>query len=82
MSYEEIASAMELSVSAIKSLLSRARVNLREILVPYMHEGMLPESLNLNDVLYEPTPDEVANGGAEIDVHQDKDQTEMEGGMQ
>ena len=75
MSYEEIAISMELSVSAIKSLLSRARVNLREILVPYMHDGMLPESVH--DVLQEPTAD-----AAEIDVHQDKDAAEMEGGMQ
>jgi|TARA_B110000263_G_scaffold123073_1_gene107000 RNA polymerase sigma-70 factor (ECF subfamily) len=75
MSYEEIAISMELSVSAIKSLLSRARVNLREILVPYMHDGMLPESVH--DVLQGPTAD-----AAELDVHQDKDAAEMEGGMQ
>jgi RNA polymerase sigma-70 factor (ECF subfamily) len=84
MSYEEIASSMELSVSAIKSLLSRARVNLREILVPYMHDGMLPESVN--DVLQEPTPDVAGSGDAEIDVHHDnhpdQDEAEMEGGMQ
>jgi len=80
MSYEEIASSMELSVSAIKSLLSRARVNLREILVPYMHDGILPESVN--SVLPEPTPDVAGSGGAEIDVYQDKDETKMEGGMQ
>jgi hypothetical protein len=75
---------MELSVSAIKSLLSRARVNLREILVPYMHDGMLPESVN--DVLQEPTPDVAGSGDAEIDVHHDnhpdQDEAEMEGGMQ
>lgn len=45
MSYEEIADSMELSVSAIKSLLSRARVNLRDILSPYIQDGMLPESV-------------------------------------
>ena len=43
MSYEEIAQSMELSVSAIKSLLSRARVNLKDILAPYIQEGILPE---------------------------------------
>ena len=75
MSYEEIAISMELSVSAIKSLLSRARVNLREILVPFMHDGMLPEAVH--DVLQQPTVD-----AAEIDVHQDQDAAEMEGGMQ
>ena len=36
---------MELSVSAIKSLLSRARVNLKDILAPYFQEGVLPESV-------------------------------------
>lgn len=46
MSYEEIADSMELSVSAIKSLLSRARVNLRDILSPYIQDGMLPESVD------------------------------------
>ena len=45
MSYEEIAQSMELSVSAIKSLLSRARVNLKDILAPYIQEGILPESV-------------------------------------
>ena len=45
MSYEEIAESMELSISAIKSLLSRARVNLRDILAPYIQEGVLPESV-------------------------------------
>ncbi len=45
MSYEEIADAMELSVSAIKSLLSRARVNLKDILSPYIQDGVLPESV-------------------------------------
>jgi len=56
MSYDEIASSMDLSVSAIKSLLSRARVNLREILVPYMNEGILPGSVN--EVLQESPVDD------------------------
>ncbi len=34
---------MELSPQAIKSLLSRARVNLKEILEPYLQDGQLPE---------------------------------------
>ena len=46
MSYEEIADSMELSVSAIKSLLSRARVNLRDILSPYIQDGVLPDSVD------------------------------------
>lgn len=45
MSYEEIADSMELSVSAIKSLLSRARVNLKDILSPYIQDGVLPDSV-------------------------------------
>ena len=39
MSYQEIADTMGLTVKAVKSLLSRARVNLRKLLQPYMDEG-------------------------------------------
>ena len=39
MSYEDIAEAMELTGPAIKSLLSRARENLRQVLEPYMQVG-------------------------------------------
>jgi RNA polymerase sigma-70 factor (ECF subfamily) len=39
MSYQDIAQTMDLSVQAIKSLLSRARVNLKEILAPYVEQG-------------------------------------------
>ncbi len=42
MSYLEIGQAMELSTQAVKSLLSRARCNLRTALEPYMTEGVLP----------------------------------------
>jgi RNA polymerase sigma-70 factor, ECF subfamily len=42
MSYADIAGAMELTPQAIKSLLSRARVNLREVLEPYMAHGDRP----------------------------------------
>lgn len=42
MSYSDIAETMDLSTQAIKSLLSRARGNLREILEPYMESGRLP----------------------------------------
>ena len=45
MSYIEIAEAMEMSPKAIKSLLSRARGNLREVLQPYFDDGIRP---NLN----------------------------------
>jgi RNA polymerase sigma-70 factor, ECF subfamily len=36
MSYEDIAQTMDLTPQAVKSLLSRARVNLREALEPYL----------------------------------------------
>lgn len=39
MSYQDIAQTMGLSVQAIKSLLSRARVNLKEMLAPYVESG-------------------------------------------
>lgn len=42
MSYADIAEAMELTPQAIKSLLSRARVNLREVLEPYLEHGERP----------------------------------------
>jgi len=42
MSYSDIAQVMELSPKAIKSLLSRARVNLREIIGPYLDRGERP----------------------------------------
>jgi RNA polymerase sigma-70 factor, ECF subfamily len=39
MSYQDIADAMELTPQAVKSLLSRARENLRQTLEPYMQIG-------------------------------------------
>ncbi len=42
MSYADIAAAMEMSQEAIKSLLSRARLNLKEILQPYLAQGERP----------------------------------------
>lgn len=42
LSYVDIAEAMGLSVQAIKSLLCRARLNLREVLEPYLECGRLP----------------------------------------
>lgn len=50
MSYQDIAETMGLSVQAIKSLLSRARVNLERILTPYVEEGVRP------DQALDPTP--------------------------
>ncbi len=42
MSYAEIAETMSLSPQAVKSLLARARVALREILEPYLESGSHP----------------------------------------
>ena len=42
MSYAEIAAVMEISPQALKSLLSRARENLREVLQPYFDHGACP----------------------------------------
>jgi RNA polymerase sigma-70 factor (ECF subfamily) len=42
MSYAEIAVVMEISPQAVKSLLSRARENLREVLQPYFEHGDRP----------------------------------------
>lgn len=42
MGYAEIAQVMEMSPQAIKSLLSRARENLREVLQPYIEHGLRP----------------------------------------
>jgi RNA polymerase sigma-70 factor, ECF subfamily len=42
LSYQEIADTMNLSVKAVKSLLSRARTNLRLFLEPYIEEGIPP----------------------------------------
>ncbi len=39
MSYQDIAESMELSTAAVKSLLSRARESLRQVLEPYMQLG-------------------------------------------
>ena len=43
MSYIEIAETMGLSTKAVKSLLSRARVSLKEVLQPYFDSGLLPK---------------------------------------
>lgn len=43
MSYQEISEIMDLTPQAIKSLLSRARANLREILEPYFGQENVPQ---------------------------------------
>ena len=49
MSYADIATTMEMSPQAIKSLLSRARTKLREVLEPYLQEGHLPAGGDSNE---------------------------------
>jgi RNA polymerase sigma-70 factor, ECF subfamily len=44
MSYADIAETMDMSPQAIKSLLARARDNLREILEPYLEQGNRPQT--------------------------------------
>ncbi len=46
MSYADIAETMELTPQAVKSLLSRARGNLRDVLEPYLDHGDRPSSGN------------------------------------
>lgn len=58
MSYQDIALTMDLSVQAIKSLLSRARVNLKEILTPYVEQGVRPEESDSSSVFPAAMPDE------------------------
>ena len=41
LSYEEIGKTMGLSVQAVKSLMSRAREKLRQLLEPYVEQGVL-----------------------------------------
>jgi RNA polymerase sigma-70 factor, ECF subfamily len=43
--YEEIAEVMQLTPSAVKSLLTRARTNLRDILEPYLQQGTRAEAI-------------------------------------
>ncbi|WP_345688076.1 RNA polymerase sigma factor [Novipirellula caenicola] len=45
MSYAEIAETMDLTPKAVKSLLSRARVNLKEMLQPYIDSGLIPKEV-------------------------------------
>ena len=48
MSYAEIAKVMDITPQALKSLLSRARENLREVLQPYFDDGVGP-NLEVHD---------------------------------
>ncbi len=47
--YDEIAQVMELTPAAVKSLLSRARANLRQVLEPYLEQGTKIETPGVSD---------------------------------
>ena len=49
MSYLEIAETMNLTTKAVKSLLSRARVNLKELLQPYIDTGLINSEIEMDD---------------------------------
>ena len=49
MSYLEIAETMDLTTKAVKSLLSRARVNLKELLQPYIDAGLINSEIEKVD---------------------------------
>ena len=49
MSYLEIAETMDLTTKAVKSLLSRARVNLKELLQPYIDAGLINSEIDRVD---------------------------------
>lgn len=49
LSYTEIAEIMEMTPQAIKSLLSRARTKLREIIEPYIDQGARVETTMISD---------------------------------
>ncbi len=57
LSYQEIADSMDMSVKAVKSLLSRARVNLRILLQPYIDQGLAPNARAPQDPDEEETHD-------------------------
>lgn len=59
LSYQEIGEAMGLTVKAVKSLLSRARLNLRDALQPYMNQGVNPGRFGQPPTEEDQNPDDV-----------------------
>ena len=49
MSYQDVADTMGLSVQAVKSLLFRARLNLKAMLEPYVEQGRRPHAAPPDD---------------------------------
>lgn len=64
MSYAEIGDAMEMTPQAVKSLLSRARGNLRDALTPYLKDGKLPGQSKQVDKTIDLPIDQDETGGA------------------
>ena len=62
MSYVEIAETMGLSTKAVKSLLSRARVNLRDLLQPYIDAGLIPQEIDKADFDFRKDQESEPNG--------------------
>lgn len=64
MSYQEIADTMGLTVQAVKSLLMRARVNLKNLLEPYIQDGSTTSAatMNANDDAREDSSDPSEGG--------------------
>jgi len=60
MSYADIAAAMKLSPKAVKSLLSRARAKLREILEPYLQSGQMPPSVGAPPAVVSESGEQIA----------------------
>lgn len=59
MSHEDIAKAMGMTAKAVKSLLSRARCNLRDVLAPYLDEGTAPGTVSdQNETVDDPSEPE------------------------
>jgi RNA polymerase sigma-70 factor (ECF subfamily) len=75
MSYVEIADAMGMTTKAVKSLLSRARVGLKEALQSYIDEGVLDENFQASQSM--PTLSSALPAGRDLSRDQDefRDQT-------
>ncbi len=64
LSYADIAQIMQMTPQAVKSLLSRARLNLRQMLIPYLESGQSPE-LPADSSLEEPSEGTGNDSGGE-----------------
>ncbi|SMP78019.1 RNA polymerase sigma-70 factor, ECF subfamily [Neorhodopirellula lusitana] len=66
MSYQEIADTMDLSTKAVKSLLSRARLSMKETLQSYIDEGVLAPDFARSEPL--PTMDAIPASSSRSDL--------------